>query len=64
VKWLNKQLREAHELIIHIREQKKLMEQRIQRHFQECVPATKNDCATLSISQLKLKKNAHLSKQI
>jgi hypothetical protein len=42
MKWLNKQLREAHDLIIQLREENWLMEQRIQRNFQECVPSHQN----------------------
>jgi hypothetical protein len=64
VKWLNKQLIESLDLIIQLREDNRSIEQRIQRHFQECVPATKISCEALSVAQFKLKKNACLSKQI
>ena len=64
MKWLNKQLREAHDLIIQLREENWLMEQRIERNFRECVLATKIVCEALSVAQFKLKKNARLSNKI
>jgi hypothetical protein len=64
VKWLNKQLREDQDLIIQLREEKNLLEIRIQRHFQECGLATTNACATLLKSQAKLKRNALLSRKV
>jgi hypothetical protein len=64
VKWLNKQLREAQDLIIQLREENRLSELRIQRHFQECGPTITNACATLSKAQSKLKRSALLSRQV
>jgi hypothetical protein len=41
IKWLNKQLREAQDLIIQLREDKRVSELRFERHFKECGPTIK-----------------------
>jgi hypothetical protein len=64
IKWLNKQLREAQDLIIRLRESKRVSDLRFQRHFKECGPAINNACATLTNAQSKLRRNALLFRQV
>ena len=64
IKWINKQLREAQYLIIHLREENKISELNTERHFQECGPAINFFCAALSNSQSKLRRNALLFRQV
>jgi len=64
VKWLNKQLREVQYLIIQLREEKIISELRIERHFRECGPAIKNECASLTNARSKLRRNALMFRQV
>jgi hypothetical protein len=64
IRWLNKQLREAQDEIIKLREERRLSDDRAMRHFKECIPARENACATLSNAQSKLKRNATLLRQV
>jgi hypothetical protein len=64
INWLKKQLREAQDVIIELREEKRMSEERIMEHFKECRPAIDNACATLSDAQLKLKRNGALLRQM
>jgi hypothetical protein len=45
-------------------EEKRMSEERIVEHFQECRLAIDNSCATLSVAQLKLKRNGALLRQM
>ena len=51
-------------MIIELREEKRMSEERIMDHFKECIPAIDNACATLSDAQLKLKRNEALLRQM
>jgi hypothetical protein len=42
VNWLKKQLREAQDMIIQLREEQRMSEERIMEHFKECGPAMEN----------------------
>jgi hypothetical protein len=64
VKWLNKQLREAQDLIIQLREEKRVSELDFERHLKECGLAIDDACASLSNAQSKLRKSALLFKQV
>ena len=64
IRWMNKQLREAQNEIIKLREERRLIDDRTMRHFKECIPARENACATLSNAQSKLKRNATLLRQV
>jgi hypothetical protein len=48
VNWLKKQLREAQDVIIELREEQRMSEEKIIEHFKECKPAIDNACASLS----------------
>jgi hypothetical protein len=63
IKWIKKKLREAQHLIIHLREENRLLEMKFERHFKEYGPATKNSCAALTNAQSKLRKSALLFRQ-
>jgi hypothetical protein len=41
-----------------------MSEKKIMEHFKECTPAINNTCASLSISQSKLKRNVILLRQV
>jgi hypothetical protein len=60
VNWLKKQLREAQDVIIELREEHRMSHEKIMEHFKECRPTIDNECATLSGAQSKLKKNVVL----
>ena len=64
IRWMNKQLREAQNEIIKLREERRLIDDRTMRHFKECIPARENACATLSNAQSKLKRNASLFRKV
>jgi hypothetical protein len=64
IKWLNKQLREAQDLIIRLRESERVSYIRFQRHFKECGPTIKNSCEALTDAQSKLRRNALLFRQV
>jgi hypothetical protein len=55
VTWLKRQLREAQDTIIQLREAQRMSEERIAEHFRECEPAMENVCAALASAQMKLK---------
>jgi hypothetical protein len=57
-------LREAQDLIIHLRESKRVSDLRFQRHFKECGPAIRNYCEALTNAQSKLRRNALLFRQV
>jgi hypothetical protein len=57
---LKKQLREAQDVIIELREEKRTSEEKIMEHCKECRPTIDNACASLSNAQLKLKRNGAL----
>jgi hypothetical protein len=61
---LKKQLREAQDVIIELREEKRISEERIMEHFKECRPTIDDACATLSDAQSKLKRNVALLRQV
>jgi hypothetical protein len=60
VNWIKKQLREAQDVIIELREEHRMSEEKITEHFKECRQTIDNACATLSDAQSKLKRNAVL----
>jgi hypothetical protein len=64
INWLKKKLREAQDVIIELREEKRISEERIMEHFKKCRPTIDNACATLSDAQSKLKRNAALLRQV
>jgi hypothetical protein len=64
INWLKKQLIEVQDVIIELREEKRISEGRIMEHFKECKPAIDNACASLSDAQLKLKINGALLRQM
>jgi chromosome segregation ATPase len=64
VNWLKKQLREAQDVIIELREEQRMSEEKITEHFKECRPTIDNACATLSSAQSKLKRNVVLLRQV
>ena len=64
IKWLNKQLREAQDLIILLRESKRASYLRFQGHFKECGLAINNACATLTNAQSKLRRNTPLFRKV
>jgi hypothetical protein len=64
VKWINKKLREDQDLIIQLREEKRISEIRIERHFHTCGPTIRNSRATLTNAQSKLRRNALLFRQV
>jgi DNA repair ATPase RecN len=64
VNWLKKQLREVQDMIIQLREEQRMSEERIVEHFKECGPAMENVCAALASAQMKLKGNAVLRRQV
>jgi hypothetical protein len=64
VNWLKKQLREAQDVIIELREEQRMSEEKITEHFKECRPTIDNACATLSSAQSKLKRNMVLLRQV
>jgi len=64
IKWLNKKLMEAQDLIIRLRESKRVSDLRFQRHFKECGPTISNVCATLTNSQSNLRRNALMFRQV
>jgi hypothetical protein len=61
---LKKQLREAQYEIIKLREEKRISEEGIMKHYKKCRPAIDDACATLSDAQSKLKRNAALLRQV
>jgi hypothetical protein len=64
VTWLKRQLREAQDTIIQLREAQRMSEERIAEHFKECGPAMENICAALASAQTKLKGNTVLRRQV
>jgi hypothetical protein len=64
VNWLNKQLREAQDMIIQLCDEQRMSEERIAEHFKECGPAMENACMALASSQMKLKGNEVLQRQV
>jgi hypothetical protein len=57
---LKKHLREAQDVIIETREEKRISEERIMETFKECIPDIDDACASLSDAQSKLKRNSAL----
>jgi hypothetical protein len=57
VNWLKKKLREAQDVIIDLREEQRMPDEKITEHFKECRPAIDNACAALSSAQSKMKRN-------
>jgi hypothetical protein len=57
-------LREAQDLVIQLREEKRVSELEFDRHLKECGPAINNACASLSNAQSKLRKSALLFRQV
>jgi chromosome segregation ATPase len=64
IKWLKKKLREAQDEIIKLREEKRISEEGIMKHYKKCRPTIDDACATLSDAQSKLKRNAALLRQV
>jgi hypothetical protein len=64
VNWLKKQLREAQDVIIQLREEHRVSEERIIEHFKECRSTIDNACTTLTSAQEKLKGNMVLWRQV
>jgi hypothetical protein len=54
----------AQDVIIELREEKKMSEEIIMEHFKECRLAIDNACPALSDAQLKLKRNGALLRQM
>jgi hypothetical protein len=57
-------LREAQDLIIRIKESKRVSDIRFQRHSKECGIAIRNACEALTNDQSKLRRNALLLRQV
>jgi len=55
---------EAQDLIIQLRENKRVSELRFESHFKECRPAIQDGCATLTNAQSRLRRNALLFRQV
>jgi len=51
VKWLNKQLREEHDLFIHPMEEKKTTDPNFNKYLHQCGPIINNSYVTISNSQ-------------
>jgi hypothetical protein len=64
VKRLNKQLREAHDLIIQLREENITTKKNFDKHLHECGPTISNAYAVISNAQSKLRRNALLHRQV
>jgi hypothetical protein len=64
VTWLKRQLREAQDTIIQLREAQRMSEERIVEHFKECGPAMENVHAALASVQKRLKGNTVLQRQV
>jgi len=62
VNCLKKQLREAQDVIMELREEEGMSEKKITENFKECRPPIDNACETLSNGQSKLKRNVVLLK--
>ena len=60
VKWINKQFREAQDLIIRLRKKKRVSKLRFERNFKKCGPSIKVVYAAPTNSQSKLRRNALL----
>jgi hypothetical protein len=64
IKWINTQLREFQDQTIHLKEEKRILDDRAMEHFKECKPTRENSCATLSNAQSKLKRNVAMFSQV
>jgi hypothetical protein len=62
--WLKRQLREAQDTIIQLREAQRMSEERIAKHFKECGPAMENVHTALASAQKRLKGNMVLQRQV
>jgi hypothetical protein len=55
--WLKKQFIEAQYMIIQLREEQRMLEEKTTEHFKECGPAMENVYIALVSAQTKLKGN-------
>jgi hypothetical protein len=62
--WLKRQLREAQDTIIQLRESKRMSEERNENHFKECELTMENVHMALANMQKKLKGNAFQQRQV
>jgi hypothetical protein len=62
--WLKRQLREAQDMIIQLRETQRVSEERNVKHFRECEPTMEKVCVALASTQKKLKGNVVLQRQV
>jgi hypothetical protein len=51
IKWLKNKLREAQDEIIKLREEKRISEEGIMKHYKKCRPTIDNACATIFDAQ-------------
>jgi hypothetical protein len=64
IKWMHKKLKEDQDLIIWLKESKRVSYISFQRHFKECGTVISNACATLTDAQSKLRRNALLFRKV
>jgi hypothetical protein len=62
--WLKRQLREEQDVIIQLREEQRVSEERIAEHFKECRSVMEYACTALASAQAKMKGNAVLWRQV
>jgi hypothetical protein len=64
VTWLKRNLREAQDIIIQLREAQRMSEERNENHFEEFEPAMENIHVALASAHKKLKGNVVLQRQV